>query len=74
MNISIPTKNFGKDENWLLLDVVLGKRVIFRADEINKCKKRPVDFDGHECDEASARSSVKCKGRDVLITNKIFNK
>jgi len=74
MNISIPMKSFGKDEEWLLLSKVLGKRIIFRADVINKKNKQIVDFDGHHCNEASAITSVKCKGRDIFITNEILKK
>jgi len=73
-SIAIPIKNFGKNENWLLLNNVLGKRIIFRADSITKDGKRPKDFDGHECDQASALSSVKCKTKDIFINDKIFKK
>ena len=74
MNKSVPIAIFGKDEEWLLLSKVLGRRVVFRADVIKKCKKRPTDFDDHECDEANAKSSVKCKARDILIDKKILEK
>lgn len=72
MSISVPTKEFSKDEEWLLLSKVLGKRIIFRADVINIKNKHVVDFDDHHCNEATAITSVKCKGRNIFITNKIF--
>lgn len=74
MSKIVPTKIFGDDEEWLLLSKVLGRRVIFRADAINTLKKRPKDFDGHECDEAHARSSVKCRGRDIIVKDSVLNK
>ena len=70
----VPTKNFQDGDEWLLLSRVLGRRVTFRADTIKKCKKRQKDFDDHECDEAYARSSVKCKSRVISVGDKILQK
>jgi len=74
MNVEVPAANFGRNEDWLLLSRVLGRRIIFRADVINLCKGRTLDFDGHPCNEATAHTSVKCKASDILITEKIFKK
>lgn len=50
-----------KGEKWLILKNVLGKKVVFRADSIEKKKERISDPSGHRMDEAVAEGSVKCK-------------
>jgi hypothetical protein len=73
MTIEFPTDNYGTNEDWVLLSKILGKRIIIRADVIQK-PTRAVDFDGHECSQTSAKSSVKCKTKDILINDSIFKK
>lgn len=69
--VKIPIKFFSDGEPWLLLESVLGKRVIFRAHQI-QMKGRVQDFDPHHCDEAHARDSVKCKAKSWDISDKIM--
>ncbi len=60
-SITIPTKTFPDGEVWLLLEPILGKRVVLRAHEIDV--KNAVDYDSHHCPEAHAKGSVKCKSK-----------
>lgn len=75
MKIDIPVKKYPDGSFWLQLSNGLGtKGFIFRADSINKDKKRPQDYDTHHCDQASATGSVKCRAKSYFITDKLLNK
>ena len=49
-------------ETWLLLNKVLGKKVVFRAYSINH-KGRVKDPSDHRVEEAHAEGGVKCKSK-----------
>ena len=72
--VKIPIKEFPDGQVWLLLDTVLGKRVILRAHDIS-VKKNVMDYDTHHCPEAHAAGSVKCRAKawdiskDIVSTN-----
>jgi len=61
MMIELPTAEI-EGETWILLKHI-DKTWIFRADGIDKRKKRRQERDGHHYDEAHAEGSVKCKPR-----------
>lgn len=67
--IHIPVKVFPDGEQWLMLDSILGKRVVMRAHEINL--KQAIDYDTHHCPEAHARGSVKCRAKSWDISERI---
>lgn len=68
--IKVPIKIFDDGEKWLLLDNILGKRVVLRAHEID-IKENIEDYDKHHCPEAHAKGSVKCKAKTFDISDKI---
>lgn len=68
--VKVPVKIFPDGEKWLLLDSVLGKKVILRAHEID-IKKNVQDYDDHHGPEAHAKESVKCKSKSYDISDKI---
>ena len=73
--IEIPIKKFSDGLYWLLLSSGLEtKGFIFRADSIEKDKKRLVDYDNHHCDQASATGSVKCRAKSYFIMDKVLQK
>lgn len=53
-------------ETWILLSRV-DKKIVFRADSIDKNKNRVPDPSGHRMDEAVAEGSVKCRPKRFLI-------
>ena len=65
--MEIPTAKIGGD-TWLLLNKVLGKKIIFRAVSI-KHKGRVKEPSDHRVDEAEAEGSVKCKSKYYDISN-----
>ncbi len=70
--VRVPLKVFPDGSKWLLLEAVLGKRVVLRAHEID-IKKNVQDYDTHHCPEAHAKSSVKCTAKgDIDIQDKIM--
>jgi hypothetical protein len=57
--IRVPVKRFRDGRVWLLLEEVLGRRVVLRAHEID-LKRNVEDYDAHHGPEAHAKGSVKC--------------
>ena len=69
--VQVPIKIFPDGSKWLLLDSILGARVILRAHEIDM-KQNVEDYDKHHCPVAHAKSSVKCKSKAYDITDKVL--
>jgi len=70
--IKIPVKIFPDGEHWLLLEPVLGRRVVLRAHEI-QVKQNIPDYDSHHGPEVHAKGSVKCKARTWNISDSIVS-
>jgi len=68
--VKVPIKEFSDGTKWLLLDAVLGNRVIVRAHHID-LKQNIPDYDGHHGPEAHTKESVKCKSKVYDISDKI---
>ena len=64
--VNIPTAEID-GETWLILKNI-NKKIIFRADSIEKNKKRVVEPSNHRMDEAVAEGSVKCRPRNWDIS------
>ena len=60
--ITIPTTQIDGDI-WILLKLVLGEKVVFRAASIEKRSQRVKEPSGHRVDEAFAEGSVKCRSK-----------
>ncbi len=69
--VKVPVKTFPDGEKWLLLDSVLGKRVVMRAHHI-EIKGNVQDYDGHHGPEANAKESVKCRARGWDISGLVI--
>jgi hypothetical protein len=70
--VKVPIKTFSDGETWLLLEPILGKRVVMRAHHID-IKNNVEDYDSHHGPEAHAKESVKCKAKSWDISDKIVN-
>lgn len=66
--IQVPTTEIDGDI-WLLLNQVLGKKIVFRAHSIEKRKERVKDPSDHRVDEAIAEGGVKCKSKHYALSN-----
>ena len=65
LQVPIPIKE-KEGEQWLILNV-LGDKGIIRAAKIEKGKSQVLDWDGHHCDIANLRGSIRYKPKSWKI-------